>query len=241
MQTIDTDIWRGGPGGLALRAADAAAAGLGVVDIEFARFDQFNEIDSYWEGRFLERYTPGSFAETIVERGDHIKVLYDHGHDPSIGNKVLGPHRNLRETPTGPAAELELLDTSYNRDLAAGIAAGLYGASFRFRVTAESWDDEPEESDHNPAGIPERTIERVELYEFGPVTFPADESTHVGMRSLTDRYRSQAIPAADPVEGSGPDSEPDLDETPDGASKSPKPIRHDLRAQIATTLTKGQS
>jgi hypothetical protein len=79
-----------------------------------------------------------------------------------------------------------LIDTSYNRDLLPGLEAGLYGASFRFRVIKEEFDKEPERSKHNPEGIPERTVQELQLYEFGPVTFPAYAGATAGVRSMTD-------------------------------------------------------
>ncbi len=166
-------------------------AHIGTLDITFARFGVFNEIDSYWEGRFLERLSPGAFKRTMNARADQIKPLFDHGYDPSIGNKVLGPVAEMGERDDGPFGVVPLLDTSYNRDLLPGFEAGLYGASYRFRVVKEEWDDEPGRSDHNPDGIPERTISEVKLYEFGPVTFPADPGTTVGLRSMTDHYMSR--------------------------------------------------
>jgi Caudovirus prohead serine protease len=117
-----------------------------------------------------------------------MRVLFDHGFDPQIGNKVLGPIDVLREEEYGPYGEVPLFDTSYNRDLLPGLREGVYGASFRFRVQEERWDDEPAASDHNPKGIPERTILRAWVGEFGPVTFPANPAATAGMRSLTDHY-----------------------------------------------------
>jgi HK97 family phage prohead protease len=140
---------------------------------EFAVFDEWTEIDSLWEGHFMESLSRGSFAGTIRENRSAIKVLYDHGHDPSIGNKPLGPIEELREIERGVHYEVPLLDASYTRDLLPGLDAGLYGASFRFEVIRDEWNDEPPVSEHNPKGIPERVINEVRLFEFGPVTFPA--------------------------------------------------------------------
>lgn len=165
---------------------DGEADGMPTLVTRFAVFDRWTEIHSWFEGDFLERLAPGSFAKTISERRDQVKVLYDHGYDYHIGNKVLGVPEILREEPQGPWAEVPLLDTTYNRDLVPGLDAGAYGASFRFRVVKEAWDDEPGTSDHNPAGLPERTINEVKLFEFGPVTFPAYEEATAGLRSMTD-------------------------------------------------------
>jgi hypothetical protein len=163
------------------------------MSVRFSAFDEWYEIDSIFEGSFLERTSPGSFERTIREDGAGVKVLYDHGFDPQIGNKVLGSITSLREEADSPVGEVQLYDTSYNRDLLPGLADGAYGSSFRFRVTGEEWNDEPERSDHNPKGLPERTIKEVRLMEFGPVTFPANRSSTASVepRSLTDTYYSE--------------------------------------------------
>jgi hypothetical protein len=49
--------------------------------------------------------------------------------------------------------------------------------SFRFRIVDEDW--QLSRSDD----VEERTIRAVELYEIGPVVFPAYEQTSVGVRS----------------------------------------------------------
>ena len=110
--------------------------------VRFSQFDTWYEIDSFWEGTFLERTVKGAFKQTIKEDRDQVKVLYDHGFDGQIGNKVLGPITDLREDDDSPVGEVPLFDTSYNRDLLPGLEAGVYGSSFRFRVTADKWDDE---------------------------------------------------------------------------------------------------
>jgi HK97 family phage prohead protease len=172
----------------AFRDAAPADDTLGVLAIRFSVFNTWYEVDSFWEGRFLERTAPGAFAQTIAEDRDRMRVLFDHGFDPTIGNKVLGPIDDLREDPDSPVGEVPLLDTTYNRDLLPGLKRNLYGSSFRMRVMEESWVDEPAPSDYNPKALPERTITRTKTYEFGPVTFPANPDASAGMRSLTDTY-----------------------------------------------------
>jgi hypothetical protein len=154
----------------------------------FSTFDDWYEVDSWIEGRFLESVSRGAFRKTIRESRDQMKVLYDHGQDPQIGNKVLGSIDKLREDELGPAYEVPLFDTSYNRDLAPGLKAGAYGSSFRFTVEKDRWDNSPDPSERNPAGIPERTITEARVFEFGPVTFPANPNATVGARSTTDTF-----------------------------------------------------
>lgn len=169
----------------AVRADDGGDA-MPVMVVEFSRFDTWYEIDSFWEGRFLERTAPGSFKRTIANNGSAVKVLFNHGRDMSIGSKALGVPDVLEERATSPYMEVPLLDTSYNRDLVPGLRAGAYGSSFMFEVLSETWEHEPDASDHNPEGLPERTITEVRLLEAGPVTWPANPDATAGLRSGTD-------------------------------------------------------
>lgn len=169
----------------------AGDEGIGLLTGHFSKFDNWYRVNSVWEGEFLERTAPGFTAQTIAEDRDDMRVLFDHGFDPSIGNKVLGPIRDLREDDEGPRYEVPMFDTSYNRDLLPGLKAGVYGASFRMRVLEDSWNDEPGPSDYNPKALPERTITRVKVMEFGPVTFPANPEASAGVRSATDEFYSR--------------------------------------------------
>ena len=178
--------------GISFRAADPSAADapndgrLGTLTGHFAVFNEWTEINSIWEGNFLERIAPGAFKKTFRERTP--KVLFQHGGDPVVGDKPLGSIDALREDDVGGYYEAALIDTSYNRDLLPGLERGLYGASFRFRVIREDIDEEPGTSDTNPRGLPERTIREAQVMEFGPVTFPAYAGATAGVRSMTDDY-----------------------------------------------------
>lgn len=168
-------------------AAQAPTDGrLATLEVDFSRFETWYEIDSFWEGRFLERVMRGAFKRTIDRNGSNVKVLFNHGFDVTVGDKVLGVVEVLEEREHSPHLEAGLLDTTYNRDLLPGLRKGAYGSSFMFEVTAESWDHEPEASEHNPAGLPERSVTEVSLYEAGPVTWPANPEATAGVRSGTD-------------------------------------------------------
>lgn len=154
----------------------------------FATFDRWAEINSIFEGNFMERIAAGAFRKTFREQRDSMRVLFQHGRDPQVGDKPLGPITDLREDDIGAAYEVRMLDTSYNADLIPGLREGLYGASFRFSVIREDFNMEPGVSDTNPAGIPERTIREARVSEFGPVTFPAYADATAGIRSMTDEF-----------------------------------------------------
>lgn len=164
---------------------------LGVMDVRFSVFDTWYEVDSWWEGRFLERTVRGAFKRTIGQHNDansshNLKTLFNHGMDFHIDQKLLGDVTKLREAADGPVSTVNLWDTSYNRDLLPGLKRGSYGSSFMFRVTKEAWDNEPGTSDHNPDGLPERTIKETHTLEAGPVTWPANPAATAGMRCLSD-------------------------------------------------------
>jgi HK97 family phage prohead protease len=200
----------------------------------FAVFNEWTEINSAWEGRFLERIAPSAFNKTIQENRAGMRVLFDHGHDPHIGNKPLGVIEDLRVEDDGPHYEVPLFDTAYNRELLPGLKAGAYGASFRFKVMREEFDKAPDKSDYNELGLPERTITEAKVMEFGPVTFPAYEGATAGVRSLTDEYiRHQLLGDDDRLEelfrktfqqfaqlNPAPSTEPDA--APTGTSGTPE-------------------
>ena len=151
-------------------------------------FNTLTEI-SGWEGNFMERIAPGALTKTLKERGDRIKVLFNHGFDPTIGDKPLGKPTRMEVDDTGLFVEVPFADTSYNQDLKALIRVGaIDGQSFRFSVIRDTELAEPGTSDENPKGLPERTIDELRLSEFGPVTVQAYQSTTVGIRAR-DAYQ----------------------------------------------------
>lgn len=173
---------------------ETADGTLGRMVVRFSRFDNWYEINSWWEGRFLERTSRGAFRKTMKERGPkgtgQIVSLFDHGYDFYVGDKPLGRVDVLREDSDYAVLEADLFDTTYNRDLAPGLREGVYGSSFMFNVVKDEWNHDPGASDSNPDGLPERTIREVRLFEAGPVTWPANpEATSElnSCRSDTDR------------------------------------------------------
>jgi HK97 family phage major capsid protein len=156
-----------------------------------------------------------------------MKIIYDHGMDPHIGRKPLGPLEDVRDTNSQIEYSGPLLPTSYNRDLKPGLEAGLYGSSYRFSVPDDEnkdvWDFNPGRSNHNPQGLPERTIKELKVLEFGPTPFPAYEGTSSGVRSVTDDYlkrqlnepiRAEDVSHSEPAEGEPAASESEPSETP---------------------------
>lgn len=179
------------------RADDGGDAGdggdLGSVSVQFSPVDTPYEINSFWEGRFIERTKPGTFRKTIAEgkRSDGTfsqKMLFNHGADLTIGDKPLAvPDRfAMVDTPAyrGPELQGPLINTDYNRDqIRPMLEARALGSSFMFEVISEVWRNEPGVSDTNPEGLPERDILEARVFEAGPVTWPASPTATAGLRA----------------------------------------------------------
>ena len=157
----------------------------------FAVFGEWTKIDSAFEGRFMERIAPGAFAKTFAENRSAVKVLFNHGNDSTMGDQILGTIDALEEDERGARYDVPLFE-GIPPLILSGLRSGAYGASFRFRVIPgkDEWVDTPKRSESNPDGIPERTVREVQLFEFGPVTFPAYANATAGVRavSYTDQY-----------------------------------------------------
>ncbi len=173
-------------------AVDGADGPLGRLFVRFSPFNTKYEINSFWEGRFLEHTEPGAFKKTIADakRSDgtfSTKVLFNHGGDMNIGDKPLAVPDRMGEINVagyhGPELEGRLLDTSYNRDIKPMLEARALGSSFMFEVIREEWNNEPVASADNPEALPERAVKEVRLFEAGPVTWPASPTASAGMRA----------------------------------------------------------
>lgn len=193
---LELDVCRIAPN-ISVRATDGGDGegerGMPVMEGHFSTFNDWYEINNFFEGNFLERIAPGAFKRTFnaanSSKDKHrIQVLLEHGFDPTVGDKPLGTPDVLEEDTEGARFEVPLFDTSYNRDLIPALDAGVYGSSFRFQVLRDEWVEEPEASDANPKGLPERTIKEVRVAEFGPTVFPANPSATAGTRSTTDEF-----------------------------------------------------
>lgn len=150
----------------------------------FTTFDDPYEVHSAIEGHFIERMAPGAFDRTVVESRKNIKVLFNHGQDPTMGDQILGDIVDLRGSADYAVAPFEGIPPL----IVSGLRKGAYGASHRFSVISDEWDYRPERSASNPDAIPERLITEARLYEFGPVTFPANPNATAGIRSTTDDF-----------------------------------------------------
>jgi HK97 family phage prohead protease len=118
----------------------------------------------------------------LIEKQD-VRCCFNH--DPS---NLLGRTKNntlmLAEDNVGLHYDCDLNpDTRIAADVHAMVDRGdLDGCSFSFIVRKCTWR---EEADSEGLTVNYRDIEDVDLFELGPVTFPAYEGTSVGARSLS--------------------------------------------------------
>jgi HK97 family phage prohead protease len=141
-------------------------------------------------GDFVERLDPGAFGIVVERRGRRrpleTRALWNH--DPNYPLARYPGTLKLTVDEVGLRYEFPVPDTSYGRDLAANIQAGIVrGSSFSFTVPSggESWSQED--------GRSVRTILAVDsLLDVSPTTFPAypDTDVKVAQRSY-DAFRQE--------------------------------------------------
>jgi phage head maturation protease len=160
---------------------ERSAADAAVLDVSFAIFDRWTEVDSY-EGRFLERIARGAFSKSVKENLANIKAILSHGKDPSLGSTVLGRIESIREMEDRAVARVSLFP-SVPGLLLDGLRAGVYGASFRGDAIKSKVDYRPKRSEHNPEGLPEITRTEIKLRDVGPTAFPVYHGTSAGIET----------------------------------------------------------
>jgi HK97 family phage prohead protease len=118
---------------------------------------------------------PGAFKKTLQENKSDVQVLFNHGMDSRYGELPIGTVTDLHEKPQGLWAEVELHDGPDNQNIIAALRSGaLRAMSIQFEPLQETYSE-----DHT-----ERYIRQVRLFEFGPVTFPANAAATASLHSL---------------------------------------------------------
>jgi HK97 family phage prohead protease len=141
-------------------------------------------------GDFVERIDPGAFGIVAERRGRRrpleTRALWNH--DANFPLARYPGTLSMSVDEVGLRYEFPVPDTTYGRDIASNIRAGIVkGSSFSFTVPSggDSWAVED--------GRSVRTIQRVDsLIDLGPVCFPAypDADVTIAQRSY-DAFRRQ--------------------------------------------------
>jgi HK97 family phage prohead protease len=141
-------------------------------------------------GDFVERLDPGAF-NLVSERRGRKKPLQTRAlwnHDPNFPLARYPETLKLTVDDVGLRYEFPVPDTSYGKDIAANVRAGIVrGSSFAFQVgtDGDEWSVED--------GRSVRTIKRVDsLIDVSPTTFPAypDSDVAVAKRSYDSFQQS---------------------------------------------------
>jgi HK97 family phage prohead protease len=156
---------------LELRAADDGTYYVAGYATTFdTRYDVAGGPDA---GGWTERIAAGAFTKSLREKDD-VRFLLNHEGLPLARTKS-GTMR-LEQDDLGLRVEVPNLDPA-NPDSAALISALKRGdvdqMSFAFRVIRQEWDDD----------YTQRTITEVETFDVSAVTYPANESTIIGLRT----------------------------------------------------------
>jgi HK97 family phage prohead protease len=143
------------------------------------------------DGEFIERMHPDAFGIVAERRGRkqplETRALWNHDANYPLA-RFPGTLR-MNVDNIGLRYEFPVPDTTYGRDLASNIRAGIVrGSSFSFQIApgGDEWSVED--------GRSIRTVKRVaSLIDVGPVTFPAypDADAKVAKRSYDVFVRSQ--------------------------------------------------
>lgn len=161
-----------------VRAEDDGATGVlsGYASVFGARADL---------GWFTEEILRGAFADSISV--DDQRALFNHDTAMVLGRRTAGTLR-LSEDDNGLQFEIDLPDTQVARDLAVSVGRGdIREMSFGMRVLIDRWDASGD--------VEHRSIEKVELLEVSPVTFPAYTATSVGLRSADQAEAQESLTA----------------------------------------------
>lgn len=165
------------PIGVETREGDEAP----VIQGYAALFD----VETVIYGLFRESIAPGAFKKSI-ESGRRIVSLFNHNPDVVLGSTSSGTMK-LREDSKGLWIEVEAPNTQTGRDVVESIRRGdVEGQSFMFQIRKQEWTFATDSSEMDV-----RRITEIELYEAGPVLFPAYEDTSVAVRSTAEeQYRA---------------------------------------------------
>lgn len=139
-------------------------------------YDGTQETEFDYFGMFRERIMPGAFDRAIQEKQD-VRALFNHNPDHVLG-RIASETLKLEADQKGLRYTISLGETTAAKDVALYVARrDVRGSSFAFQVVKQSWTD-------IGAGNPDvREITDLDLFDVGPVTFPAYESTTAEMKS----------------------------------------------------------
>lgn len=148
----------------------------------------FREGDTGTEYRLYpgasERIMPGAFSKALAESQD-VRALFNHDINHVLGRSAANTLK-LSVDERGLRYEVSMPDTQSAKDVSALIKRGdITGSSFSFGILEDNWVKRAD-------GTKTREIRSVNLYDVGPVTFPAYTATSAEARAIGDVSEAKA-------------------------------------------------
>lgn len=172
--------------GIEFREAEPGSSSIGTLVGYAAVFDKY----SCDLGYFREKIARGAFAKAIA--ACDVRALVNHDPNMLIGRKSAGTLRMV-EDEIGLKVEIDVPDTTVGRDLVVHLRRrDMQGQSFSFTTSIDQWDWSGETALRT-------LIEVDQLFDVGPVAFPAYEETSAAMRSYQANREERDKPPA-PIE-----------------------------------------
>jgi hypothetical protein len=128
--------------------------------------------------RMVERIKPGTFSRAIDEEQD-VRGLFNHSADNVLGRTTNGTLQLVQDNK-GLSFDVDLDSrTHIAQDVRCFVDRGdVTGCSFAFSVRKQTWT----ETEDDGFTTYQREIEDVDLFDVGPVTYPAYDATSVSAR-----------------------------------------------------------
>lgn len=160
-------------GSVGIEERDGGAKVLvGYAAVFYREGDKGTEYELY--PGLVERIAPTAFNRALSERQD-VRALANHDPNQVLGRSTAGTLR-LSVDERGLRYEIDLPDTQVGRDTAVSVQRGdVTGSSFAFKPKKQSRQ--------KGSGFDVRMLEDVDVFDVGPVTFPAYAGSSVGMRA----------------------------------------------------------
>ena len=127
----------------------------------------------------VESVKPGTFSRALREKQD-VRCLFNHNPDNVLGRTSAGT-LEMKEDKTGLAFDCAPPETQLGRDVRVSIQRkDITGCSFSFIAKQQN------RTEQDVAGktVVRREIQDVDVFDVGPVTFPAYKTTDVSAREL---------------------------------------------------------
>lgn len=133
------------------------------------------------DGDFDETIAPGAFTRSLRTRTPVMQ--FEHGRDPRVGAVPIAAIKELREDDRGLYVRAELFDNPVVEPVRQAIAGkAIPGMSFRFQVPNDSGQKWTRARGYGE--VDRREVRDADVFEVGPVVFPAYDHTTIAVRSM---------------------------------------------------------